>query len=106
ADLAVANRDSYSVSILLGNGDGSFQPKVDFSTGGNAYAIAIGDFNGDGKADLAVTNVNSNNVAVLLGNGNGVFQLSTYSVGSSPQFVAVGDFNGDGKPDLAVANYY
>ena len=68
--------------------------------------MAVGDFNGDGKADLAVANLGSNNVAVLLGNGNGTFATAvTYaSGGTAPFSVAVGDFNGDGKLDLAVAN--
>ena len=68
--------------------------------------MAVGDFNGDGKADLAVANASSNNVSVLLGNGNGTFQAAVnYAAGTGPSSVAVGDFNGDGKADLAVANY-
>ncbi len=105
ADLAVANYDGNTVSVLLGNGDGTFQTAVNYSAGTTPIAVAVGDFNGDGKADLAVANANSNNVSVLLGNGDGTFQAAVnYNVGSNPYFVAVGDFNGDGKADLVVTN--
>ena len=107
-DLAVANWSSGSsgtVSILLGNGDGTFQAQTTSAVGGGPYPVAVGDFNGDGKVDMAVANTVSNTVSVLLGNGNGTFQTRVqYAVGSDPISVAVGDFNGDGKTDLAVAN--
>jgi Metallo-peptidase family M12/FG-GAP-like repeat/FG-GAP repeat len=108
-DLAVANNlvflVSNDVSVLLGNGDGSFQPAVNYPVGSGAYSVAVGDFNGDTKPDLAVANNNSNDVSVLLGNGDGSFQPAvSHPAGSGPSSVAAGDFNGDGKPDLAVAN--
>ncbi len=107
-DLVVANSASNNnnVSILLGNGDGIFQTAVNYTAGAGPTGVAVGDFNGDGKADLAVTNGGSNNVSVLLGNGDGTFQAAVnYGTGTGPFFVAVGDFNGDGKADLVVANY-
>ena len=105
ADLAVANASSNNVSILLGNGNGTFQPAVNHGTGTTPTSVAVGDFNGDGKADMAAANWASGSVSVLLGNGNGTFQLAVnYATGTSPSSVAVGDFNGDGKADLAVAN--
>jgi hypothetical protein len=67
ADLAVANFDSNTVSVLLGNGDGSFATKVDYSTGSRPSSVAVGDFNLDGKPDLAVANEDANTVSVLLG---------------------------------------
>ena len=94
------------MSVLLGNGNGTFQAAVNYGAGSSPYSVAVGDFNGDGKADLAVANDGSNNVSVLLGNGNGTFQAAVnYAAGTYPCSVAVGDFNGDGKADLAVANY-
>ncbi len=109
-DLAVAFNNGNTnggVSIYLGNGDGTFQAAVNFATPAPALAIAVGDFNGDGKADLAVTNSASLSttgaVAVLLGNGNGTFQTAVnYAVSGIPESVIAGDFNGDGKLDLAV----
>src|SRR5437870_2988509 len=72
-DLAVANVSSDSVSVLLGNGDGSFAAKVDYATAAGPYSVALGDLNGDGRLDLAVANVSSGSVIVLLGNGDGSF---------------------------------
>ena len=96
-----------SVSVLLGNGDGTFHAAVTYGSGGvEAFSVALGDFNGDGKPDVAVANEVSNTVGVLLGNGDGTFQTAvTYGSGGVQAYsVAVGDFNGDGKPDVAVAN--
>jgi hypothetical protein len=103
ADLAVVNQASNTVSILLGNGDGTFRPKTDFPTGTTPVAIALADFNGDGKLDLAVANSGSRSLSLLLGNGDGTFQLRTdVALLLTPQSLTVGDFNGDGKADLAL----
>src|SRR5207302_540562 len=92
-------------SVLLGNGNGTFQGQQTFATGASPYSVAIGDVNGDGKADLAVGNQGNNTVSVLLGNGNGTYQAQqTFATGTNPRSVAMGDVNGDGKADLAVAN--
>lgn len=101
-DLATANS---TLSILLGNADGTFQAAQ--TTDSPATSLAVGDFNADGKLDLAATDGAS--VRVLLGNGNGTFQAPTsIDIGSIPQSVAVGDFNSDGKLDLGVTSnvYY
>ncbi|HTD12686.1 MAG TPA: VCBS repeat-containing protein [Steroidobacteraceae bacterium] len=104
-DLIVANEGGNSVSVFLGNGDGTFQQAVDYTVGTTPISVAVGDFNGDGKPDIVVANQGSNNVSVLLGNGDGTFQQAVdYAVGASPASVAVGDFNGDGKLDITVAN--
>ena len=105
-DLAVANYGDNDVSVLLGNGDGTFQNQVTYAVG-SSPALVTGDFNGDGRTDLAVANQDSNDVSVLLGNGDGTFQNQvTYAVGSAPYALVAGDFNGDGRTDLAVANSY
>jgi hypothetical protein len=105
-DMVTANASDGTVSVLLGNGDGTFQTQKTFAVGTRPRGVAVGDFNGDGKLDLAVTNANDNTVSVLLGNGDGTFQPQTpYAVGSSPGAIAVGDFNGDGRPDIVVGNY-
>jgi hypothetical protein len=106
-DLAVACQ-SYGaglVSVLLGNGDGTFQPQVDYPAGVGAWSIAVGDLNGDGRADLVVTNFYDNTLSVFLGNGDGTFHgRLNYATGYNPTSVAINDFNGDGKADLVVAN--
>jgi hypothetical protein len=106
-DLAVANLDSNNVSVLLGNGDGTFQTARNFSAGSGPFSVAVGDFTGNGVSDLAVANAGSDTVSVLLGNGNGTFQTArSFSTGGAgPRSVAVGDFNGDGFLDLVVAGY-
>jgi hypothetical protein len=107
-DLAVANygyQNVSNVSILLGNGDGTFQPPVNYPAGDGPESLAAGDFNGDGKLDLVVANWASDNVSILLGNGDGTFQPAvSYTVGINPAAVAVRDFNGDGSLDFAVAS--
>ncbi len=103
------------VGVLLGKGDGTFQPVVTYDSGGfDAFSVAVEDVNGDGKPDLVVANVCATSncstggaVSVLLGNGDGTFQagLSYASGGQDAYSVAVEDVNGDHKPDLLVANY-
>jgi hypothetical protein len=106
-DLATAN-DGYfqggaGVSVLLGNGDGTFQSAVLYDAGAWCRLVAVGDFNGDGKPDLAVLGPPDR---VLLGNGDGTFQgaIQFDAAAVTPSSVVVGDFNGDGKLDLAVSN--
>jgi hypothetical protein len=105
-DLATANSAlNGTVSVLLGNGNGTFQAARNFAAGSYPFAVTVGDVNGDGLQDLAAANERSNSVSVLLGNGDGTFQAARdFVVGSIPLSVAVGEFNGDGRPDLAVAN--
>ncbi|PYV51635.1 MAG: hypothetical protein DMG98_25550 [Acidobacteria bacterium] len=104
-DLAVPNPNSNNISILLGNGDGTFRSSVEYGVGQSPVKAAVGDFNGDGKLDLVIANNVSNNVSVLLGNGDGSFRTAVeHSVGQNPSAVAVGDFNRDGKLDAVVTD--
>jgi hypothetical protein len=118
-DLATANLGSDDVSIVLGNGDGTFTQavgspiSVETTAGGSTNGtrpdgLAAGDFNEDGKPDLAVALRNSNQLVLLTGDGNGGFSTGTLisnvgPSGSTPDHVVVGDFNGDGHQDVAVS---
>ncbi|MBZ5535409.1 MAG: FG-GAP-like repeat-containing protein [Acidobacteriia bacterium] len=103
-DMAVANIGSNNISILLGNGDGTFSPAFNLPVNGAPSSVLAGDFNGDGNLDLAVTLKDLNEISILLGNGNGTFGAPVrYGVGTLPSNIIVGDFNGDGKMDLAAA---
>ncbi len=104
-DLAVANRGSNNVSLLLGKGDGTFLSAVNYAVGTTPLAIAAGDFNHDGKLDLATANSDADSASVLLGNGDGTFQpAANYAVGKHPIAIVASDLNRDGQTDLAVAN--
>jgi hypothetical protein len=93
-DLVVTNVGSDNVSILLGNGAGSFGTASNFDTGDALSSVAIGDYNGNGVLDLAIANIISNSVSILLGNGDGTFgTANSFPVGDRPFSVAVGEFN-------------
>jgi hypothetical protein len=93
------------VSILLGNGNGTFQPQVPYPTTTTPDSIVISDFNQDGLPDLAISERGSNAVSILLGIGSGAFSAPfDIAVGNSPASVAEADFNGDGLPDVVLAN--
>src|SRR5579864_3572947 len=120
-DLVVSAYNGYNgIVILLGNGDGTFQPPKFlnlFSQTQPQFALVVADFNLDNKADLAIASVDSNqltSIRVLIGNGDGTFQPASFVTGpcalgagtcvgpGNPPLVAAGDFNNDGKPDLVV----
>src|SRR5262245_6267258 len=94
-----------AVEVLLGKGDGSFQPNhLILPVGQTPFSVAAGDFDRNGALDLVTANSNGT-VSVLLGNGDGSFRPRVdLAVGGVPRAVAVGDFNGDGKLDVAVAS--
>jgi hypothetical protein len=106
-DLAITSDADSNVTVLLGQGDGTFTPASGSPFGVPLYpfGMAVGDFNRDGNADLAIPSGTFNNVTVLLGNGSGGFTPASGSpitVGNGPFLVAVADFNGDGNADIAA----
>ena len=105
SDLALANSGGNNVTILLGDGKGSFTQAASPQTGSSPSSIAVGDFNGDGIPDLAVANSGDNTVTILQGNGDGTFTAAaTPPTGNAPSALAVGAFITGGKPGVAVAN--
>lgn len=110
-DLAASVTTTAVVSILLGNGDGTFQSQVSYAAESGLQGIAVGDVNGDGKFDIVTANqcgddpaCRKGTVSVLLGNGDGTFQPEvSYFDGMFPLSVALADFNADGHLDIAVA---
>lgn len=108
-DLATGNAGSPgplggTLSILIGNGNGTFIPFITYSVGGAPHSLISADFNVDGKLDLAVGNTGGSNFSVLLGNGNGTFAPAlNYAEPGGPTALAAADFNNDGKPDLATS---
>lgn len=102
-DLVTPNIGSNSVSVLLGNGDGTFQAKVDYVVGLQPNSVAVADMNGDGKKDLVVANSGEKTIHILLGSGSGTFQSpNVLNLDLSPNTVAVADFDLDAKPDLLI----
>ena len=94
-----------SIAVSLGNGDGSFAVRSDYTTGGLTRCVELGDVNGDGVLDLVSADDNVNQVSVMLGNGDGSFaEHVTYAPGAHPWYVALGDLNSDGVLDLATVD--
>lgn len=107
-DLAAAAGDDNAITVLLGNGDGSFTAKAQTAlTGALPTAITMADFNEDGIADLATANTNGGNATILLGNGDGTFTATPANppTGPIPISIAAGTFSTYGTADLVTANF-
>lgn len=103
-DLVVANEDANTISILRGDGAGTFLAPDALAVGTAPLAVAIGDLNGDGRLDLVTANRGSNDVSVLLADSGGGFSAATtFSANTGPHSIAIGDINRDGDPDLVFA---
>jgi hypothetical protein len=104
-DVATVNQGSNNVSVLLGNGNGTFRPALNSPVGHSPAALLAVDLNGNNILDLVTANKSDNNITVLLGRGDGTFvSAGTFAAGASPVSLAYGDFNGDHHTDLAVAD--
>lgn len=108
-DLAIVNRTTNNVTVLLGNGNGTFTPATasPVAVGQGPVALAADDIDGDARPDLAVVNQTDNSVSILLNNGAATFSVAVNSplqAAQSPSGVAIADFNVDGRADLTVTN--
>jgi Bacterial type II and III secretion system protein/FG-GAP-like repeat len=112
-DLVVADSGSNTISVLLGNGDGTFRQRTDYPTGSEPVYVAVGDLNNDGAPDIAVANQSGNSVSIYYNEETssgvplGTFVAGStrdFSAGNGPTSIAVADFNLDGNADLAVSD--
>ena len=102
-DIASANLVAGDVSVLLGQGRGSFGPTNTFAVGAGATEVTSGDLDGDGNVDLVVTD-GKKSAYVALGHGDGTFASSTtITLHTDPEGIAIADLNADGVLDLAIA---
>ena len=103
-DLVTCNTAAASISVLLGNGDGTFAPRTDWAMGNGPHGLAILDADGDGDLDIATSNIGTDNVSVIRNNGAGTFAAPTFfeGGGSGEYALCAADMNNDGLTDLVV----
>ena len=106
ADIVTENYSGGTISVLLGHGDGTFQPAVSYSVGSLPERVLVADVNADGYPDILVANTGSGTISVLLNNGDGTFQTQVTYAAASPVGLGVEDLNHDGFPDIVAGDYY
>jgi uncharacterized protein (TIGR03437 family) len=113
-DLVLTTQLANAVLVLLGNGDGTFQPAMTAASPLSPTTLAVADLNGDGKPDLVFADINSVTgprnsfepiVAVALGNGDGTFSTPAQFAVGAQGYIAIGDLNGDGFPDIVTGDF-
>ena len=106
-DLAIVNQTDNTVSVLLGNGDGTFTPATNspLATGQAPTSVTISDFNADGNADIAVTDPQTDSVSVFLGLSEGLFAPAfELPVGTNPTAILSANLSGASLPDVAITD--
>ena len=102
-DIVTANAYDGTISVLMGNGNGTFQSQRTLAVGSCPYSLALADLTGDGRLDIVTTDYGSNSISVLLNQSHGSFAPpTTWATDQEPVATLVGDFNGDGLPDLVT----
>ncbi|MCB1246088.1 MAG: VCBS repeat-containing protein, partial [Acidimicrobiia bacterium] len=104
-DVAIAMYRPIYATVMLGNGNGTFQSPVNYTAEGHTHDIATGDFDGDGYPDLVTANESADSASVFINDGDGTFSAGPdLPAANGPKGVTVGDINGDGHPDIAIGS--